>query len=343
MLTVKFKKKYYVLSVFFIAILSISILSKNKSLIAEIKNIYGDNSSNEIGFNSLMTAVAVNDIAGVKFFSKGGESIINQQNIGGATAIHIAAREGNYEIIKILIDNKANINVIDKEGWTPLMRAALSGDFSSVELLVKNHADASLINIFGESVIIHVANSNCFRCLEVIVENFNFIKSMNFEELKKQISIAYISARNKENTQIINLLDKMLENASKLEFLKNESEDTYKINNFSETDLVVKNNIVEKDLSEISGKNEISNNASKFKFKIVNDAKISSYENQKERVIINKVLKKNRFKLVKESENIDNKFVEKSEDKKTQEQQIKPNTDSSKPKKSIKFKLINKN
>ena len=88
---------------FFISIFAIILLSK--SIHAQMGGLYAENSSNAAAITSLMSAVVSNDIEGVKFFSKAGESIVNRKNIGGATALHIACRTQKFEIVKILIKN----------------------------------------------------------------------------------------------------------------------------------------------------------------------------------------------------------------------------------------------
>ena len=36
------------------------------------------------------------------------------------TAIHLAASEGNYEMVKWLVENGADVNAVDRWGGTPL-------------------------------------------------------------------------------------------------------------------------------------------------------------------------------------------------------------------------------
>lgn len=46
------------------------------------------------------------------------------------TALHYAARNGNMEICKLLLnDGKADINAVTKGGATALHRAAMMGEF----------------------------------------------------------------------------------------------------------------------------------------------------------------------------------------------------------------------
>jgi hypothetical protein len=72
---------------------------------AQIEGLYNSSTEQFAGISTLMSATANNDIDGVRFFSKAGPSVINQRNKGGATSLHIACREGNFEITKILNPN----------------------------------------------------------------------------------------------------------------------------------------------------------------------------------------------------------------------------------------------
>ena len=80
---------------------------------AQIESLYNSSTDQFAGISTLMSATANNDIEGVKFFSEAGPSVINQRNKGGATSLHIACRESNFDIVKILIENGANLNIVD--------------------------------------------------------------------------------------------------------------------------------------------------------------------------------------------------------------------------------------
>ena len=207
------------MSVIFVAVSLLGILAGNKAIIAQIRNIYGNNSDQIMGLNSLMSAVANNDVGGVRFFAKGGPALVNQQNIGGATALHIASREGNYEIVEILIANGADVNLSDSEGWTPLMRAALFGADDIVELLLAKNADATKLNSVNESAIIQAANSDCTQCLNLMFDKFNFIKLMDGDALKSQLNDAYVIAEHHENSIMRGVLEKYLDQVVKMEKL----------------------------------------------------------------------------------------------------------------------------
>ncbi len=59
----------------------------------------------------------------------------------GETALHVAARHGDADMVRFLLDRKADPNATDKEGFTPLLNAAEHGELATVEILAQNGAD----------------------------------------------------------------------------------------------------------------------------------------------------------------------------------------------------------
>ncbi len=62
------------------------------------------------------------------------------------TALHIAARKGNIQLIKILIDKDADIDACDGKGETPLHKAVRHAHEDIVELLITEDADLFIKN-----------------------------------------------------------------------------------------------------------------------------------------------------------------------------------------------------
>lgn len=59
------------------------------------------------------------------------------------TALHIAAQQGNTDIMKLLIDAGAKINATDNDHWTPILVAAANGHTACVEILITAGANIS--------------------------------------------------------------------------------------------------------------------------------------------------------------------------------------------------------
>ena len=79
---------------------------------------------------------------------------INEVDDNGATPLHIAAARGHLDVIKILLNFKANINQQDLDGNTAAHYAAANHSSSGievVEILEKAGADVNKENNYGET------------------------------------------------------------------------------------------------------------------------------------------------------------------------------------------------
>lgn len=168
--------------------------------------VYG-NGAKLSKISPLMSAVATNDLEGVEFFSKAGRGVLDQKNIGGATALHIAARNQNLKIVQTLIKCGANVNISDNDGWTALMRAASVGNSQIVSELLISGADANKKNSVKETAIIHSANSSCSGCMESVLNYIDY-KKVNKDYLDDQLEEAFIIANNKSDSETKKILNK---------------------------------------------------------------------------------------------------------------------------------------
>lgn len=69
---------------------------------------------------------------------------VNEQNYQLMTALHLAAKAGDGEICKLLIDHGINIDICDEDGTTALFYAVEKGHTDIVRLLCQHHVDVNL-------------------------------------------------------------------------------------------------------------------------------------------------------------------------------------------------------
>ena len=72
---------------------------------------------------------------------------------GGGTALHVAAFNGNVEIVRRLLNHAAEIDAKDDSGATPLMIAFAQKHEEVVRLLVEQDAEARVKNNDGVSAL----------------------------------------------------------------------------------------------------------------------------------------------------------------------------------------------
>jgi ankyrin repeat protein len=72
---------------------------------------------------------------------------------GGETLLHLAAKKGYLNLVKLLIDRSAEINAQDEGGNTPLHYAAASGRKDVVKLLLEKGVDATITNAREQKAI----------------------------------------------------------------------------------------------------------------------------------------------------------------------------------------------
>lgn len=78
---------------------------------------------------------------------------INYQDKNGYTGLHFAAQEKNIDVTNLLLINQANPNIVDAHGNSPLWTAILNskGNFVIVKLLMNYGADANHKNRYDRS------------------------------------------------------------------------------------------------------------------------------------------------------------------------------------------------
>lgn len=145
---------------------------------------------------------------------------INDKNIYGRTALHIAVQKSNYEAFKLLIETGADVNAIDfsgqsvldyaiimknfemavylikhnanvnyqdKMGSTPLMVAAYYGDLTIVERLIKAGANNIYKDNNNFTAFILAAIANKPRILKLLLDTFSIDEQEYIEALRQSI------------------------------------------------------------------------------------------------------------------------------------------------------------
>lgn len=78
---------------------------------------------------------------------------VNCKNVVGSTPLHLAVRYNSYEIVEILINSGANVNI--EHGEPPLVNAIDMGKIDIIRLLVDKGADINFVYYNGITPFTH--------------------------------------------------------------------------------------------------------------------------------------------------------------------------------------------
>jgi ankyrin repeat protein len=117
----------------------------------------------------LYESIQFQDVAKVKELLAQGANANRLEN--GRPLLGWASQNGNVEIVKALIDAKANVNVKDEGiGHTPLMRAVDTGHVEIVETLLNAKADPNAKEPDGESVLIMAVKNRNPKIVSALIK-----------------------------------------------------------------------------------------------------------------------------------------------------------------------------
>lgn len=112
-----------------------------------------------------------------------------------------AARKGNIDKVKDLIQRGADIDTFNEMGITALMWAAMEGRADLVKLLVNQGADVNMSTKTGNTALIWAASNNHTDIIETLLQHGADINAAN-----KHGETALILASSKKHTESMMLL-----------------------------------------------------------------------------------------------------------------------------------------
>jgi methionyl-tRNA formyltransferase len=120
-----------------------------------------------------------------------------------------AVRNNNIDWIRQILKHGYNINDWGENGWTPLMVAAYFGRFEIIKILVQNGADVNAVNFNGTSVLMYamtnVSKTNDMKTLDFLFSNGCRVNHMDYRDKS-----VYEYALEYGNLHVIELIKKKL-------------------------------------------------------------------------------------------------------------------------------------
>lgn len=160
----------------------------------------------------LMDACFEGNINEVNAFIKKGEDVNKKSDENMTALIYTILGCMEYKnkikdfenIVKILIKNKANPNVVSDYGHLPLIMAIQNKLNKIVEILIKGNADANMTGDYGTSPLIAACKTEDIDIIRLLLKkgaNINYVSPLIEES-------AIIVAINNNNVDIVRLLIK---------------------------------------------------------------------------------------------------------------------------------------
>ena len=128
-----------------------------------------------------------------------GKLIDELQGLGAASALHIAVKNKQPEMVKLLLSYNANSNILDPGKCTPLHWAAARGLVEIVELLLLAGADPDIQDLAKSTALHEAVRKENIAIIELLLKH-------NADPNLRDISgeTPYCMAKNNQNRDILN-------------------------------------------------------------------------------------------------------------------------------------------
>jgi len=105
---------------------------------------------------------------------------VNAQRLDGFSALHFVSQNGYIDIVKILLDYGADIEIKNIEGCTPFWFAAAKGQTDVVRALLSAGADVNTQRIDGISAISFASQQGHIDVIKILIDNGAVIEKRDF-------------------------------------------------------------------------------------------------------------------------------------------------------------------
>ncbi|XP_068687498.1 uncharacterized protein [Montipora foliosa] len=122
----------------------------------------------------LHKAVIRKDVPLVKLLLEN-KADVDIQGENGETPLHKAVTQKDVPLVKLLLENKADVNIRDWSGKSPLHKAVTQKDVPLVKLLLENKADVNIRDCSGETPLHKVVTQKDVPLIKLLLENKAYV------------------------------------------------------------------------------------------------------------------------------------------------------------------------
>ncbi len=140
--------------------------------------------SSQLYAQDIFTYIGKSDLTGVKKCIDNGVDINLLDYEYGQTALMISSRAGNLDIVKYLVEQGADLNILAESewGWTALIEASFGGHIEVVKILVESGADINIQDVDSASTALMIASRlGNLDIVQYLVENGAKINVEDFD------------------------------------------------------------------------------------------------------------------------------------------------------------------
>jgi TonB family protein len=119
--------------------------------------------------NPILKAAQFNRLQVVKILVENGADVDFVDKFGN-TPLMIASQKGYVDLAEYLIEYNADVNAKTLIGYTPLLYALEFGQPEIAEILIENGADVQVIDKYNRSTLIHAATRGYSELVETLVD-----------------------------------------------------------------------------------------------------------------------------------------------------------------------------
>lgn len=123
----------------------------------------------------------------------------------GKSMLHVAACHGHYAVVSFLLDQGVSVHARDN-GWTPLLFAVLESYVNIIKLLADNRADVNARTAAGESALLVAVENGQYDVARVLLENGADPNVKCTVDNECEIALLVAAATKHDNSRMVLLL-----------------------------------------------------------------------------------------------------------------------------------------